>query len=271
MNRQSAYSILGLAPNSSEQEIKSAFRNLAKQYHPDKNDGNKEAEAKFKEINEAYAILTGKSDPSQNGPGFGFRGPGFDFTDMFSDSIFDSIFRGGSTRTINRVAIDPELLIAGGTFDYMVHLFENRGGHMQRVSRKVTLTIEPDTPILSQIVVPGTQPNHIFVQLVPGDTEKYRVVDGINLCRTCRIDAFAAMLGSHAELTAPGGRKIAVKFPAGTQHGTIHAVRGLGLRTPDGQRGDFLVQFAVEIPAIQGKDENEIVEAVTARIKATHP
>ena len=56
----SPYEILGLSPNASEKDVKSAYRKLAKQYHPDRNIGNKEAEAKFKQIAGAYAVL---SDP----------------------------------------------------------------------------------------------------------------------------------------------------------------------------------------------------------------
>ena len=54
------YEVLGLSKGASEEEIKKAYRKLAKQYHPDLNPGDKEAEAKFKEVNEAYTILTDK-------------------------------------------------------------------------------------------------------------------------------------------------------------------------------------------------------------------
>lgn len=99
------YDILGIDKNASDEDIKKAFRKLAIQYHPDKNQGNKEAEERFKEINEAYQVL---SDPDKrakydrfgttdfNGQG-GFGGFDFgDFQDMggFGD-IFDTIFGGG--------------------------------------------------------------------------------------------------------------------------------------------------------------------------------
>ena len=102
------YATLGLEKGASDDEIKRAFRKLAIKYHPDKNQGNKEAEEKFKDINEAYQVL---SDPEKkarydqfgtadfDGSGFGSGGfGGFDFSDMggFGD-IFESFFGGGGS------------------------------------------------------------------------------------------------------------------------------------------------------------------------------
>jgi len=105
---QNYYEILGVEKNASDQEIKRAYRKLAQKYHPDKHKGDKKAEAKFKDINEAYQTLSDKQK-RQNydqfgsaegfGGGAGFGGGGFDFNggnfNGFSD-IFESFF-GGST------------------------------------------------------------------------------------------------------------------------------------------------------------------------------
>lgn len=99
------YSVLGLQRNASQDEIKKAFRKLALKYHPDRNQGNKEAEAKFKDINEAYQVLSDPQKKSQYdqfgttdfdaGSG-GFNAGNFDFGD-FGDlgDIFGSFFGGG--------------------------------------------------------------------------------------------------------------------------------------------------------------------------------
>lgn len=102
MANKDYYEVLGLTKGASDDEIKRAFRKLAVQYHPDKNKGNKEAEEKFKEINEAYQVLSdpekkarydqfGTADFQGGFDGFG----GFDFADMGFGDIFDSFFGGG--------------------------------------------------------------------------------------------------------------------------------------------------------------------------------
>lgn len=99
------YEVLGVARGASEDEIKKAFRGLARQYHPDHNPGDKSAEDKFKEVGEAYSVLSdpekrsrydqfGSADgPQQGGAGFGGQSPFGDIGD-----IFDAFFGGGGAR-----------------------------------------------------------------------------------------------------------------------------------------------------------------------------
>lgn len=102
------YEVLGVDKGADENSIKKAYRQLAKKYHPDMHPGDKEAEAKFKEASEAYAVLSdpekrrqydqfGHSafDGSSGGAGFDFSG--MDFSDIFSD-IFGDFFGGGGRR-----------------------------------------------------------------------------------------------------------------------------------------------------------------------------
>lgn len=106
------YEVLGLKKGATDEEIKSAFRKKAMEYHPDRNPGDKTAEEKFKEVNTAYSIL---SDPQKKekydrfghagvdpNAGFGGSGSGFGgFEDVFSD-LFGSMFGGGFSQTGRR-------------------------------------------------------------------------------------------------------------------------------------------------------------------------
>lgn len=87
------YDILGVEKNATDKEIKKAFRQLSLKYHPDKNKGNKEAEEKFKEIAEAYSVLSDK-DKRMKYDTYGSADASFNFSDFNADDIFSNFFRG---------------------------------------------------------------------------------------------------------------------------------------------------------------------------------
>ena len=133
-SKRDYYEVLGVSKTASDDEIKRAYRGLAKKYHPDMNPGDKEAEAKFKEANEAYDVLSDKDkrqkydqfghaafDPSMGGgSGFGGFGGGFSGDFDFGD-IFSSFFGGGgggSSRSRRNMPIDGEDVATRITIDF---------------------------------------------------------------------------------------------------------------------------------------------------------
>ncbi len=107
MSKRDFYEVLGVAKDADDREIKKAYKRLAMKYHPDRNQGDAASEEKFKEVKEAYEVLTDANlrarydqyghagvDPSQGGGGHGGFGGGADFADMFGD-VFGDIFGGG--------------------------------------------------------------------------------------------------------------------------------------------------------------------------------
>lgn len=121
-DKRDFYEVLGLNKGASESDIKKAYRKLAKEYHPDKNPGDKEAEAKFKEVNEAYSILSDAEkksrydqfghagvDPNYGAGQGGFGGfGGFGGMDFDMGDIFSSFFGGGASASRRNGPVDGD-------------------------------------------------------------------------------------------------------------------------------------------------------------------
>lgn len=165
MSKRDYYEVLGVNKNASQEEIKKAFRQLAKKYHPDVNPENKEAEGKFKEINEAFQVLNDSQKKAQYdqygsefekfagfGGGRGFEGAGFDFSDLFSG--FGGFGGGGSNR---------------GFEDIFSEFFGANTGRKQRARRGSDLK---------------TTLNLSFEEAVFG-TEKEIEIEKIGQCKQC--------------------------------------------------------------------------------------
>ncbi len=120
-DKRDYYDVLGVSKGASNDEIKKAYRKLAKQYHPDANPDNKEAEDKFKEASEAYEVLSDSSKRSSydqfghsafnngGGGGYQYEGGFSDFSDIFSDLFGGDIFGGGRRKNGPRRGADVNI------------------------------------------------------------------------------------------------------------------------------------------------------------------
>ncbi|NIR47841.1 DnaJ domain-containing protein [candidate division KSB1 bacterium] len=143
MANKDYYQILGVNENASSEDIKKAYRSLAKEYHPDAHPGDKESEQRFKEISEAYSVLNDPKKRQQYDqvrrfgysgarPGDGYQSQGFDFdlSDLFEGST------GGRRRSYRRQSFNLDDFFGfGGIGDLFSQIFEREGGFGQSAHR----------------------------------------------------------------------------------------------------------------------------------------
>lgn len=228
------YKILGVAKNSSQDEIKKAYRKLARKHHPDANPNDAQAEERFKGINEAYEILGDKKkrqEYDQFGHFFGGHGggqaAGFDFGRVFSEgSIFSDVFRdfgGGGP------AQEGPMRGADVYYNVDVTFDEALGG----TRKQIAVPQETNCPVCQGS---GTKPG--TAQATCGDCQGRGVVSQnqgfFSLSRTCpRCGGKGTIITSPCSRCAGRGviaetKDLSVEIPAGVDNGTRIRVRGKG-------------------------------------------
>jgi molecular chaperone DnaJ len=262
MSKRDYYEILGVARTATDAELKSAFRKLAMQHHPDKNRDDANAEAKFKELNEAYQVL---SDTQKRGAydrfghkafenGSGPGGPGFggDFTDVMSD-IFESFFgegRGGQ-RAANGRERGADL-----RFDLEISLEDAFRGKAASVNVPTAMACEVCSGTGAK---PGTKPRQCPAC---GGIGRVRASQGFfSIERTCpncggrgqTIDDPCGACGGAGRVMRE--RTLSVNVPAGVEDGTRIRLTGEGeggLR--GGPSGDLYIFLSVKPHPIFQRD-----------------
>ncbi|MDR1820811.1 MAG: molecular chaperone DnaJ [Oscillospiraceae bacterium] len=257
-DKRDFYEILGVGKGASDAEIKSAYRALVKKHHPDLNPGDKAAEEKTKEINEAYEILSDKDKKArydQYGhagvdPNFGAGGAGagdfggFDFGG-FTD-IFD-MFTGGSSRRTSRQAAAPKPVYASCVLTLEECLEESE--HEFDVS-----LIDRCATCGGTGAKPGTSPEKCTHCGGSGTViEQRRTIMGVMQVRSdCpHCGGKGTIIREKCGTCVGAGlvrkrKKIKVNIPAGAYDGLTLQVTGAGNTTQSGQRGDVYVEVAVK-------------------------
>ncbi len=301
MDYKDYYKILGVERKASADDIRSAYRKLAMKYHPDKNPGDKKAEDKFKDINEAYQVLSDdqkRARYDQLGSAYSnFRTSGgrpgdFRWDDWFQQQqqqgagqrgSADDVFGGGATfsdffRTIFGEAVrsqqrgqQMQQQESGYQQDLSITFQEAYEGTMRQLqtnTRKLQVRIPAGVKTGSKVRVAGAGPEGTDLYLVIHVEDENRFErDGSNLTTTSTVSVFTMILGGEAEVDTPNG-KIKLNIPAGTQPEQVFRLAGRGmphLKSPT-TKGDLFVKLKVQIPKYLSSKQIELIEEAS-RIK----
>jgi len=302
MEYKNYYNILGVSKNATEKEIKSAFRKLAKQYHPDKNPGNKKAEDKFKEINEAYEVLGDaqkRAKYDRLGASYaqweraGRPGGGFDFSQWYSpggtrvdasrgnlndvfgeggfSDFFDSLFGGGfgagqRFRTSQRVrGEDLEQLIEIS----LEEAFSGTRRTLQMDHRRIEVTIPAGARTGTKVRISGEggagqSKGDLYLVVTVAPHPKFRR-EGDDLHTDFPVDLYTTLLGGETHVPTLGG-EVVLTIPAETQSGKVFRLSGQGmprLRHPK-ERGDLYARAVVQIPTDLTEREHKLFAELAA-------
>jgi molecular chaperone DnaJ len=303
------YAVLGVSKDVSDSELKKVYRKLARQFHPDSNPGDKKAEARFKEISEAYTVLSDSATRQEydqiramgGGARFTSGGPGGQggFEDMFGN-----LFGGGGGQ---RVRFQPGAEdLFGGLFGGGGNPFggQPRGGSNPRKGADLTaaITIDFRTAMNGGEVsldTKGSKPLHIAIPAGVADKQKIRVRgkgeasmtggpagdlvltvsvtehpvfsrDGNNIRVDVPVTIPEAILGATIEVPTLDGERVKVKVPANTPSGRVLRVRDRGISLK-GKKGDLLATILIVTPDTLSDQAKSLIEKFDAETTGGNP
>ena len=258
-NKRDYYEVLGVAKGASEDEIKKAYRQMAKKYHPDLNPGDKEAEARFKEVNEAYEVLSDsqkKARYDQYGhagvdPNFGaggYQGYGFDGMDIDLGDIFSSFFGGGGARRSNPNAPRRGSDVSASV---VISFEEAARGCKKQVDVRL---VDTCSDCRGSGAAKGSAPKPCPACNGTGQERRqqrtpFGVIQTQSVCSRCRgkgkiIDKPCSTCSGTGQVRRPSS--VGINIPAGIADGQVITIRGKGnAGTNGGPAGDLEIQVAV--------------------------
>ena len=300
--KEDYYAILGVRKSASAREIKSSYRKLAKKYHPDKNQGDKAAEEKFKKLSEAYAVLS-DTEKKKNYDTYGSE----KFHQRFSQ---EDIFRGTNLNDILKEMGFGDIFGAGASF-------RGRGGGSPfggmgggspfggagfggaatmpnlDISTEMTISLEESVKggdrQFSMKGEHGTETISVKIPAGVGESAKLRLAgkgrqysrhkgdlyikiriaphpyirrEGDDLIMKMDIDVSTALLGGSVEVNTLDGQR-SIKVPAGTHSGQKIRIKGAGAnRMKRSGTGDLYLEVGISVPKKLTPSQKKIAEAL---------
>ncbi|MDE2774941.1 MAG: J domain-containing protein [Chloroflexota bacterium] len=288
------YSVLGVSRDAPDDEIKKAFRQKAKQYHPDANPEDAGAETRFKEVNEAYEVLSDEEkraaydrfgpnwrqyqNPNGDSP-FG-SGGGAAYTDM--SDIFETLFSGAGGRRGGHGGFHTraDFPRAGQDIerDVQISLREAYEGAQRIVSkdgRDIKVRVPRGAASGTKVRLAGEghpgynggAAGHLYLVVqVADDSQFERKGDDIHV--DVKVDAMTAMLGGEAEVPTLA-RPLRTRIRAGTQSGQKLRLTGKGMPKlrKENEYGDLYARVMITVPTPLNADQRERAEALRASLR----
>jgi len=277
----SHYDTLGVAQNATPEEIKQAFRRLAKEYHPDVGGDA----AKFQAISEAYEILINPDkkahydytlkNPNQN---FNqFQNQGFEFTHTFNDDVFRDISEqfsnmfGFNFRTAQQVPRNRNIRV-----HVELEFLETLNPTQKIINYKLTNgdeTITLDFPAgftdntILQLAGRGDNANsavprgNLEVAIKVKPHPKFSRLDD-HILSEVTISCFDAILGCSILMDTPRAKHIRLSIPAGTQHGTQFGITDEGYKRSNNTYGKLIITVNVKVPTALTQEQLNLVEQI---------
>ena len=289
MDYKDYYKILGVDRKASADDIRKAYRKLALKYHPDRNPGDKAAEDRIKEVNEAYQVLgdaekrarydqlgSEYSNWQQRGGsptdfdwsrfGGGTRVNMDDLNEMFGEGGFSDFFRsifggmGASSATGGRArpsrGMEQPVTISLG------EAYHGTARQLQSDQRRMEVRIPPGVKSGSKVRVAGGSPDGSDLFLIVDIAADPRFErEGDILRTTATVDVFTLLLGGEAEVETMAG-KVKLSIPAGTQPDQVFRLAGRGMPHLNKKdvKGDLFVKLKVQVPKYLSPKQRELLE-----------
>jgi curved DNA-binding protein len=284
MDYKDYYKILGVERKASADDIRKAYRKLAMQHHPDKNPGDKKAEDKFKEINEAYQVLSDEQKRArydQLGSAYsnfrtgGGRPDDFQWDDWFQQNgqqrrqgeaggfsdFFSAIFGEAMRSSVRSQAAQQQGYQQEVDISFQ-EAYEGTSRQLQSNGRKLQVRIPAGVKTGSKVRVAGAGPEGLDLYLIVNVTDENRFErDGQDLYTTSTLSVFTLILGGDTDVETPTG-KVKLSIPAGTQTDQVFRLAGRGmphLKNPN-TKGDLFVKLKVQVPKYLSSKQRELLE-----------